>query len=67
MSGDEPFGRMLKRLRNDRGWTLRDLEKKAPDSPNPRRNLPGSLPESLDKIRRNSFSGPEKFPRLLTN
>lgn len=29
MSGDEPFGKMLRRLRNDRGWTLRDLEKKA--------------------------------------
>ena len=29
MKSDEPFGKMLRRLRNDRGWTLRDLEKKA--------------------------------------
>ena len=29
MNSDEPFGKMLRRLRNDKGWTLRDLEKKA--------------------------------------
>ena len=29
MKNDERFGKMLKRLRNEQSWTLRDLEKKA--------------------------------------
>ena len=29
MKNEEPFGKMLKRLRNEQNWTLRDLEKKA--------------------------------------